>query len=466
MKQIAVLATIILLASAISCQKDAFITSQDAAVSFSVDTIHFDTLFTTTGSVTHFFKIFNDNDRRLKISEINLSGGSSSFFKINADGNAGPSVSNLEIDANDSLYVFVTVNIDPTVTDLPFIVEDSISITYNGNQRWVQLQAWGQNANFMTAHLITSDTTWTNEKPFVILGGLLVVEGAELNIEEGTKIYMHADAPFIVDGTLTARGKKYDSSKIVFSGDRIDEFYRDLPASWPGIYFRETSSGNFLKHVIVKNAYQGVISDKPSPVAGPKVRLEECIIDNCYDAGILGVNSSISAENCLVSNCGKNILLVLGGEYEFVHCTDVAISNAYISHRQPVLQITDFIKTGDIITLADVKATFTNCIFWGANGTVENEVSSLREGQRLFDVSFKNCLWKNEEQPSGVTSTDMIENQDPLFESIDTRSGIYNFRLREGSPAINSGFNSGVSTDLDGKNRVNIPDIGAYETTF
>ena len=468
MKQAAVLAIIItvVIASMTSCRKDAFITSQDAAVSISADTIHFDTLFTTTGSVTHYFKIFNDNDRRLKISEINLSGGSSSFFKINADGNTGPSVSNLEVDANDSLYVFVTVNIDPTSADLPFIVQDSISIIYNGNQKWVHLQAWGQNANFMTAHPITSDTTWTNEKPFVILGGLLVAEGVELKIEEGTKIYLHADAPFIVDGTLTATGKKYDSTKIVFSGDRIDEFYRDLPASWPGIYFRETSSGNFLKHVIVKNAYQGVISEKPSPVAGPKVKMEECIIDNCYDAGILGVNTSISAENCLISNCGKNILLVQGGDYDFIHCTDVSISNAYISHRQPALQITNFIKNGDVITVADMKASFTNCIFWGANGTVENEVSSLREGQGPFDVSFKNCLWKNEEQPAGVTSTDMKENQDPLFESIDTRSGIYNFRLKEGSPAINAGFDSGVLTDLDGKNRINIPDIGAYETTF
>ena len=269
-----------------------------------------------------------------------------------------------------------------------------------------------------------------------------------------------------MDGTLTATGKKYDSTKIVFQGDRIDEFYRDLPASWPGIYFRQTSTGNLLKHVVIKNAYQGLISEKASSGTGPKVTLEECIIDNCYDAGILGINSSISATNCLVSNCGKNILLVEGGEYEFFNCTDVAVTNSYISHRQPVLVITDFIKIGDAITLADVKASFTNCIFWGANGTVDNEVATIRKGEGFFEVDFKNCLWKVEEQPSGVTISDMIENQDPLFESIDTRTNIYNFRLKEGSPAINSGLNAGILTDLDGNNRVNIPDIGAYETTF
>jgi hypothetical protein len=466
MKPTALLAIIIFTGSIISCRKDSFITSSTAAVTISADTIHFDTLFTTTGSVTHFFKIFNDNDQKLKLSDITLSGGSASFFSINADGSEGPSVKDLEIEANDSLYVFVTVNIDPTNANLPFVVEDSIGITYNGNQKWVQLQAWGQNANFLNANVIVSDTTWTNEKPFVILGGLLVAEGVELKIEQGTKIFLHADAPFIVDGTLIANGRKYDSARIVFQGDRVDEFYRDLPASWPGIYFREPSSGNVLRYVTVKNAYQGVISEKPSAAAGPKVRLEECIIYNCYDAGILGLNSSIVADNCLVSNCGKNILLVQGGEYQFTHCTDVAISNSYISHRQPVLLITDFIKSGDAITVADVKASFINCIFWGANSTVENEVATLREGDGVFEVNFRNCLWKVEEQPAGVTLADIIENQDPLFVNVDTRDNIYDFRLQEGSPAINSGFSTAVSTDLDGKNRVNIPDIGAYETTF
>lgn len=466
MKPLIVLAIIVATGSMLSCSKDSLITSRDALLTVSADTLHFDTLFTATGSVTHFFKIFNENDRRLRIADITLSGGENSFFSINADGTAGPSVKDLEIDANDSLYVFVTVNIDPTVADLPFVVEDSISITFNGNQKWVQLQAWGQNASFMNTKVIVSDTTWTNKKPFVILGGLLVAEGVELKIEAGTKIYLHADAPFIVDGTLTATGDKYDSTKIIFQGDRLDRYYRDLPASWPGIYFREPSRSNFLKHVIVKNAYQGLVSEKPSGAAGPKVRLEECIIDNCYDAGILGVNSSITAENCLVSNCGKNILLVEGGVYDFIHCTDVAFSNSYISHRQPVLLVTNFIKIGDAISAADIKASFTNCIFWGANGTVDNEVSTLRDGSAAFDVTFKNCLWKIEQQPSGISSTNMIDNQDPLFINVDSPINLYDFRLKEGSPAVNSGISTAVSTDLDGKNRVNIPDIGAYETTF
>jgi hypothetical protein len=435
-------------------------------ISLSTDTIRFDTLFTTTGSVTHFFKISNDNDQKLRISEISLSGGEGSYFKINADGRVGPSVSDLEVEAEDSLYVFVTVSIDQSNQLLPFVVEDSIRILYNGNEKWVHLQAWGQNAEFMRSRVVVNDTTWTKQKPIVILGGTLIAEGAKLTIEKGTKIYLHADAPIIVDGTLTAIGEKYDSTRIIFQGDRLDEFYRDLPAAWPGIYFRETSRDNFLKQVIVRNAYQGIISEKPSSGAAPKVTLEECIIDNCYDAGIIGLNSSINAVNCLISNCGRNIQLVQGGYYNFVHCTDVAISNSFIPHRQPVLTISDFTKIGNNVLTGNVEATFTNCIFWGANGTVDNEVIAVKEGNTSFSVQFNNCLWKIRDQPAGILSNQIIENSDPLFETIETHDRIYNFRLKEGSPAINSGGATAVTTDLDGKPRTNIPDIGAYETTF
>lgn len=451
---------------ATSCTKESFITGRDALLETSEDSLHFDTVFTTTGSITHYFKIYNRNDNKLLISNIYLSGNDNSYFRINADGIPGPDISDIEIVANDSLYVFVTVKIDPTSADLPFVVEDSIGISYNGNERWVQLRAWGQNANFLRSMVISSDTMWTNEKPFVILGGIAVLNGATLTIEKGTRIHLHADAPFLVDGTLTAVGEKYDSTKITFLGDRLDEYYRDHPGSWPGIYFRETSVNNMLRHVIVKNAYQGIVSEKLSSAGTPKVTLDQCIIDNCYDAGIIGVESSITAVNSLISNCGKNILLVKGGSYDFSHCTAVSYSNVYIPHKQPVLAVTNFVKLDDIISVSDLRADFINCIFWGDHGTVENEVVVAKEGNTTFAVDFRNCLWKVVNDPAGVTSSGMITNEDPDFETIETTKNQYNFRLKEGSPAINAGIMTTFTVDLDDRERLNIPDLGAYETTF
>ena len=102
-------------------------------------------------------------------------GGASSSFSINVDGIPGPQVNDLDIDANDSIYVFVQVNVDPTSANLPFIIRDSIEVSYNGNPRKVQLEAWGKNAHFLRNKIIISaNETWTNDLPYVILGSLTV----------------------------------------------------------------------------------------------------------------------------------------------------------------------------------------------------------------------------------------------------------------------------------------------------
>src|SRR6476661_2688734 len=94
-----------------SCKKDTFITSGDAQIGFSSDSVFFDTVFTSTGSVTQAIKVFNLNDQKIILSNIKLAGGSNSPFKINIDGAAGPSSNDIEMKANDSLYIFVTVKI-------------------------------------------------------------------------------------------------------------------------------------------------------------------------------------------------------------------------------------------------------------------------------------------------------------------------------------------------------------------
>src|SRR4026207_647618 len=114
-----------------SCKKDSFITSPDAQVRISADEIKFDTVFTTTGSITQSFKIINENDQRLRLSSIKLMGGNASYFKINADGFVGPEVSSIEIEPNDSVYVFVSVSINQSAANIPFIVKDSIQVNYN-----------------------------------------------------------------------------------------------------------------------------------------------------------------------------------------------------------------------------------------------------------------------------------------------------------------------------------------------
>src|ERR1700676_2500517 len=105
-----------------SCKKETFITSPDARVTITADTLKYDTVFVTSGSIYQSFKIINENNQKLLLSSLKLMGGTNSAYKINADGIPGPQVNNIEIGANDSLYVFVQVNINQNANNLPFIV--------------------------------------------------------------------------------------------------------------------------------------------------------------------------------------------------------------------------------------------------------------------------------------------------------------------------------------------------------
>jgi hypothetical protein len=325
----------------------------------------------------------------------------------------------------------------------------------------VQLEAWGQNAHFFRDKEITTDETWTNDLPYVILGYLYVRENIKLTIEKGCRIYVHATAPVIIDGSLEVNGLKDSIDRVYFNGDRLDEPYKDFPASWPGIYFTPLSKDNVLNYAVIKNSYQSIAAEDPSSNANPKITLNQCIIDNSYDAGIVSVNSSIKATNCLISNCGLNVALIKGGVYEFTHCTVVSYSNSYIQHKDPVLTLTNYDGSNNT---ADLNALFRNCIFWGESGMVKDEVVVGKNGSNPFTVNFDHNLWKTETAPAGIISSGIINNQSPQFDSIEISRRYYNFHLRDSSPAIDNGTNTAVITDLDGNIRpVNLPDLGCFE---
>ncbi len=443
-----------------SCRKDSFITSPEARIGLSIDTLKFDTVFVSAGSTFRTLIIKNENDQQLRLSSLKLMGGSGSVYKMNVDGMPGTQFSNLEIAANDSLFVFVQVNVNPNAANLPFVLRDSILIEFNGNSKKIQLEAWGRNAHFYRDRVISSNETWNNDLPYVILGSLVIPDGQTLTINKGCRIYVHADAPLIVDGTLIVNGEKDTADRVYFQGDRLDEPYKNYPASWPGLFFLSNAKDNVLNYAVIKNAYQAIGMQGPAVNSNPKLTLNETVIDNAYDAGVIAINSSLRARNCLISNCGKNLYLVQGGTYQFTHCTVVTYANRFIEHKEPVLTLSN---TANSITNS-LDAVFRNCIFWGENGVVTDEVLVQKSGSSSFNVNFDYNLWKVETPPANSTITQAINNQAPLFDSINTSDNYYDFRLKTGSPALNKGVNAGILTDLDGKVRpVGLPDLGSFE---
>ncbi len=447
----------------IACTKNSFITSADARLSTSVDSVKFDTVFTSLGSVTKSFKILNNNDQNLLLSKIKLGGGVNSSFKININGTATTEINNIELAANDSIYVFVTVTVNPTVANLPFIISDSILIEFNGRNTKVQLEAFGQNANFIRNGIVLSNVNFTNVLPYVILGGLQVASTGRLTINAGTKIYCHANAPILIDGKLTCDGTKMQP--IIFTSDRLDEPYSSFPASWPGIYFRATSKDNFLQFTTIKNAYQALVVDAPTTNANPKLILKQCIVDNAFDVGLLLTNTKVVADNCLISNCGSGVYASFGGNYSFTHCTIASYSNNYVLHKKPAVFVTD---ANDNYQTNTLNVMLKNCIVYGDAGFVENEIQTRKVGGN-FTLNIDHSLYRAvTADPANASIVLSFKNINPSFDSIDNPKRIYDFRITKNAAAI--GINKGITTsplllkDLDDNDRnIGLPDMGAYE---
>jgi hypothetical protein len=110
----------------LACRKDPITKDASDQLSFSKDTVLFDTVFTTVGSSTRWMKVFNNSKKKIVISNIRLGDGNSSFFRINVNGKPGLKFKDVEIAGKDSIFIFVEVTVDPNRANNPLVVSDSI----------------------------------------------------------------------------------------------------------------------------------------------------------------------------------------------------------------------------------------------------------------------------------------------------------------------------------------------------
>ena len=111
-----------------SCKKENLETNQNTKLHFSEDTITFDTIFASIGSITKTLTVYNHNDFDIT-TNVNLKGVSAANFRINIDGVPGNNQRDILIPANDSIFVFLEVTIDPSNNNTPYILSDSLVFT-------------------------------------------------------------------------------------------------------------------------------------------------------------------------------------------------------------------------------------------------------------------------------------------------------------------------------------------------
>lgn len=209
-----------------SCIDDDFTTNPSHVLAFSTDTVAFDTVFTTIGTSTRSFRIYNRNKKSLNISSIKLADAEHSGFHINVDGMSGDNFTNVEIRGKDSLYVFVET-ISTYQQDNPIFIVDSIVFVTNGVQQDVKLTAYGQDVIIKRGEIFTTDTHLTDERPYLIYDSLVVAPGATLQIEPGARLHFHHRASLLVQGKLQVEGSM--ETPVQIRGDRLDRLFADLP---------------------------------------------------------------------------------------------------------------------------------------------------------------------------------------------------------------------------------------------
>ncbi|MFP5470239.1 MAG: hypothetical protein ACLGGV_01465 [Bacteroidia bacterium] len=449
-------------------KKEQILTDKSAKLEFSADSILFDTVFTTIGSTTKRFKIYNRNSQKMVISDIRLARGANSNFRINVDGYPGPEINSVEIQANDSLFVFVQVTVDPNNINTPLVIYDQILFNTNGNDQLVILEAWGQDAYFHKNEVICGSVTWPSDKPHVLYGIVAVgypdiCENSSLTIQPGTIVHGHVGSTLITyRSTLNAVGVV--GNPVTFRGDRLEDYLLhhadSVSGQWRGIYFFEARESR-IENATVRNAVIGIQVD--TLTSANFVNINKVKIENSLFAGLITQGGNVKVENCLFGNSGQHSAVVsIGGNANFNHCT---FGNYWSEgvRKTAALVITDYYLDANEnpVHRPFTKADFTNCIIFG---NVENEVTiDMFDGSSV--LSFKSCFYKqnDDNHTPEFFDTNCIRNQDPLF--IDPFS-TWNFRLKTESPAKNKAdlsFPTQFNDDIESKPRDAQPDLGCYE---
>ncbi|MEE1946863.1 hypothetical protein VRU48_17185 [Pedobacter sp. KR3-3] len=441
-----------------ACNKDEELTLDlDAKLNFSSDSVLFDTVFTAVGSSTRRLKIYNRNSRAINLNQIRLSGGNNSAFSLNINGQAVSETNNLKINGNDSINVFVKVNINPTQQDLPFIVQDSILCYFNGKKQRIALVAYGQNAVFINSATIKNNMVWNSKLPYIIYKSLTVAENTNLTLEPGTKILFHGNSTMSIKGTLTALGTKADS--IVFASDRLEKLYSNETGQWNGIHFYPESKNSRINYAVIKNGITGITVDSLSVNDQPKLLLTNTIIKNMEVVGFLGYQTDLTAFNNLFYNCGQYLLYGVGGGKYNLKQNTFAGYNPYFARKTAAVYFSDYISNTQS---GNLSIDFYNNIVWGS---LSNEfLIDKKATNTLLTATVKNNLLKI--NTNTLNGTNLL-NSDPLFINVDAG----NFRLAKGSPANNKGFDLSTDSyfstylnkDLNYKLRIFPSELGCYE---
>ena len=420
----------------VACENDdSFSTSTGLRLTFSVDTLQMDTVFSRTPSSTYAFWVHNHNDDGIRISTVKLKRGNQSGYRVNVDGvyldnSNGSQTNNVEIRRKDSLLVFVELTSPETRQKDPLLVEDDLLFALeSGAEQKVCLRAWSWDAQRLYDVKIEKDTVIESDIPLIVFGTLQVDKGVKLTLRN-TDLYFHDGAGMIVDGQL-------ETDHVTMRGDRLDRMFDYLPYDrvsnqWEGVRFTESSTGNILRDTEIRNADEALVCDSAElDLTDYRLQMERCVVHNSNSTGVKLVSTYAILDQCQLTNAGGDCLAIYGGEVYINYCT-IAQFYPFSADRGAALRFVN----------ADVPLEL-NCTGTIITGYEEDVVMGENQGEEVdFEYTFENCLLRtlkedDTERFTNIiweTPKDEVQGKDH-FVKIDEDNLDYDFHLDEKSTA-------------------------------
>lgn len=466
-KSIILIFVIGLLLQFTACKDDDFTSDSSCKISFSADTISFDTIFTDMLTATQRVVVYNNSDENIRISNIRIN-SEYECFQVNVNGKSGTEWKDVELLSKDSMYVFVQAKLGQLKEKDPMVVTANLAFLYNGNEQQIVLSTIGRNVCRMRNVKITADEKWGNELPYLIYDTLEVCKGATLEVEAGAELYFYSGAVMLVEGSLKMNGS--EDKWIKMRGHRTDCIYDDVKydkmvGQWGGLIFGKESSDNIINHVEIRSANFGIKIDTSECGENSKLVLSNSIIRNIRGIGLQSYNANVYAYNSEISNCQNGCVALIGGSYIFNHCT---IANFPRNSR-----FHDALVLSNETDIPLKRADFNNSIIYGS--FIKEIDFDGEDSDETFNYRFNYCMIRYEESDFSFYKNERFNNvywnQDIYFKMLNHVDYEYDFSLDSLSAAIDVADSTIVwlfpecGKDINGKAR---PlgdgfDIGAYE---
>ncbi len=458
----------------IACNDDDdFSTSRSDLLTPAIDTLSLDTVFSNMPTTEKGFWIYNRSGSALRISTVRLQKGNQTGFQVNIDGTflgkgVGYQTQDIEIRKGDSVRVFVKLNAPTNYANHPKLVEDNLVLTLeSGAQQSINLKAYAWDAILLNNLEISTDTTLSGAKPFVVQGRMKVDSTATLTIINGATLYFQPTAAIDVYGKIVCEGNA--EKEVTLRGARLDRMFDYLPydnvsGQWQGIHIYASSVGNSLRFTDLHGAMNGIVCDSTG-TDEEKIRIENSTIHNCQGYGVKLTSCKATLLNSQLTNTLHDCLYINGGNTLVNNCT-MAQYYPFDANRGAAIHFLS--QSQDLDSLLCMNSLMTGY----ADDVLTGELSTDSTHKSLYHFDY--CIIRTPK----IETADSIHFTNVVYEDVEDTSCFgkkhfimidgdkqrYDFSLDSTSAATNKA-NPLTSTPIDrrGSARDSMPDIGCYE---